>query len=131
MDIDNYLAHYRIFDAEFNATATLEDRLNKCREECNELIDAIINYKLAMKSTDKKWQARATEDLKSELADNMNTSMAAIVSSGIPNPLMAGYLKLQATAVKYKILQKNNSFVLEGGAGDESGTSNDPAANQI
>jgi hypothetical protein len=96
MNIDNYLAHYQRFHAEFCPDAAAGDKLRKCLDECRELITA------ATFSSDEN----AITD---ELLDVMNTAIATIYARGIVNPLDAGARKLERTAEKYRARVMQNS----------------------
>lgn len=84
-DLRTYLSLYKKFHQDCGHVADSKACLAKVYEECKEFIEAYDNG-----------------DGMSELVDVMNTSIYAAYMNGIPNPLFAGYLKLEATKVKYR-----------------------------
>lgn len=84
MQTEEYFLYYDLFHEKHDPHGC---RLSKCREECAELEEAI-------RSGDE-------DQITDELIDVMNTSMAALRSRGVFDPLWHGVMKLERTSQKY------------------------------
>lgn len=88
MNIETYLREYGAFLVEFCPDATLEDHRSKVLEEIIEYLEACEN--------------ETNERQLDEAIDLMNALIKFIHLSGVPNPLWAGFTKLELTAEKYR-----------------------------
>ena len=89
MDMQLYLHHYREFLNEFDPDADINARVAKTLTESMELREA--------------WLFSGDDDsVKEEAIDLMNCAISLVSYLGVKNPLHAGYMKLQATAEKYR-----------------------------
>jgi len=92
MEIEEFLYHYNEFHKEFCPNAKSEQKREK-------MLDEIAEFTAAVERGNNK-------HIIDESIDVMNTTIAYLISVGVPDPLFAGYEKLQKTAAKYRAIRE-------------------------
>jgi len=96
MQIDDFLLQYEWSHREFFPEVTTADCLDKLYAECKEFIKA--------------YDVSDTDACQDEATDVMNTAIIYKHRSGTPNPLFAGYEKLEVTRIKYREAAKRQTI---------------------